>query len=235
MRVLTPEILDFLPPDDPGAIRSRRDLARINGVMFQGAIMAKALTGFAAPRLLADLGGGDGRFLLGLARRLSNRWPGVRAVILDRQDIVSSETRAGFAAQGWHCETVRGDIFESLPQVKPDIVIANLFLHHLDDAALARLLALVSAQAKGFVACEPRRSALALLGARLVFALGANHVTRHDAVASAQAGFRGRNSLCEQPPHALGELNFHRLTGAHFAAPLDAFNEPAARFAGGSN
>ena len=68
MRVLTPEILDFLAPDDPGAIRSRRDLARVNGVMRQGAIMAKALAGFAAPRLLADLGGGDGRFLLA--------WPG---------------------------------------------------------------------------------------------------------------------------------------------------------------
>jgi O-methyltransferase domain len=192
VRVLTPEILDFLPPDDPGAIRSRRDLARINGVMGQGAIMARALAGFPAPQLLADLGGGDGRFLLGLAKRLAKRWPGVRAVILDRQDIVTAQTRAGFAALGWHCETVRGDIFDNLPQLKPDIVLANLFLHHLDDAALTRLLALISAQAKGFVACEPRRSALALLGARLVFILGANHVTRHDAVASVLAGFRGR-------------------------------------------
>jgi O-methyltransferase domain len=190
VRVLTPEILDFLPPDHPGAIRSRRDLARINGVMGQGAIMAKALTGFPAPKLLADLGGGDGRFLLGLAKRLAKRWPGVRAVILDRQDIVSAQTRAGFAALGWNCETIRGDIFDSLPQLKPDVVLANLFLHHLDDAALTRLLALISEQAKGFVACEPRRSVLALLGARLVFVLGANHVTRHDAVASVLAGFR---------------------------------------------
>jgi O-methyltransferase domain len=191
VRVLTPEILDFLPPDDPGAVRSRRDLARINGVMRQDAIMARALADFPAPKLLADLGGGDGRFLLGLAGRLAKRWPGVQAVILDRQDIVSAQTQAGFAALGWRCQTVRGDIFETLPRVKPDIVLANLFLHHLGDAALTRLLALVSAGAKGFVACEPRRSALALLGARLVFALGANHVTRHDAVASVLAGFRG--------------------------------------------
>lgn len=154
--------------------------------------MAKALASFPAPQLLADLGGGDGRFLLSLAKRLAKRWPGVRAVILDRQDIVSAQTRAGFAALGWHCETMRGDIFESLPRLKPDIVLANLFLHHLDDAALARLLALIAAQASGFVACEPRRSAFALLGARLVFALGANHVTRHDAVASVLAGFRRR-------------------------------------------
>ncbi|HMH64381.1 MAG TPA: hypothetical protein VK515_02270, partial [Rhizomicrobium sp.] len=84
-RVLTPEILDHLAADDPRAIRSRRDLARINAVMRQGAIMAGALSDLPAPALLADLGGGDGRFLLGVARRLAKRWPGVRCVILDQQ------------------------------------------------------------------------------------------------------------------------------------------------------
>jgi len=207
MRVLTPEILDFLAPDDPHAMRSRRDLARINWFMRQGAIMAKALTGYPAPKLLADLGGGDGRFLLGLAQRLAKRWPGVQAVILDRQDIVRDETRERFAALGWRCEVLRGDIFETLPQIAPDIVVANLFLHHLDDAALARLLALVSAQAKAFVTCEPRRSALALLGARLVFLLGANHVSRHDAVASVQAGFRGRELSALWPRGERWRLN----------------------------
>ncbi len=75
-RILTPEILDFLGPDDPRAIGSRRDLVRINTVMRQSALMADALAGAPAPRLLADLGGGDGRFLLGVARRLAKRWPG---------------------------------------------------------------------------------------------------------------------------------------------------------------
>ena len=189
-RALTPEILDHLAPDDPRAIRSRRDLARINAVMRQGAIMAKVLAGFPAPRLLADLGGGDGRFLLGVARRLAARWPGVKAVILDQQDIVSAETRTGFAALGWECEVLRGDIFHTLPQIAPDIVTANLFLHHLDNVALARLLALVAARAGAFAACEPRRSGFALLGAHLVGLLGANDVTRHDAVASVRAGFQ---------------------------------------------
>jgi len=190
MRALTPEILDFLAPGDPRAQRSRRDLARINWVMRQSAILAKALAACPQPKVLADLGGGDGRFLLSVAKRLAKRWPGVRAVILDRQNIVSAKTRAGFAALGWSCESLQGDIFETLPQIEPDIVTANLFLHHLDDAALQRLLTLVALRSRSFVACEPRRSAFALLGARLVFALGANDVTRHDAVASVQAGFR---------------------------------------------
>lgn len=190
MRALTPEILDFLAPDDPRAQRSRRDLARINWVMRQSAIMAKALAQCPEPRLIADLGGGDGRFLLSVAKRLAQRWPGVRAVILDRQNIVAAKTRAGFEALGWSCETLQGDIFETLPRIQPDIVTANLFLHHLDDSHLQRLLSLVVSHSRSFVACEPRRSTFALLGARLVFALGANDVTRHDAVASVQAGFR---------------------------------------------
>lgn len=200
MRALVPEILDHLAPDDPRASRSRRDLARINWVMRQSAIMAQALSAFPAPKLVADLGGGDGRFSLSVARRLAKRWPGVKVLILDQQNIVSTETRAGFAALGWNCDVLQGDIFQTLPQIAPDIVTVNLFLHHLDDAALARLLALVASRTKGFAACEPRRSAFALLASHLVFALGANDVTRHDAVASVRAGFRDSELSALWPP-----------------------------------
>lgn len=190
-RVLTTEILDVLPPEDPRAKASRRDLMLINAMMCQSTIMAEALSVFPAPKLIADLGGGDGRFMLRVARRLGKNWPGVTVMIADRRPIVSVETRACFARAGWRCENLTGDVLETLPLIKPDIVTANLFLHHLDDAALARLMALVAGQTRGFVACEPRRSAFALLGARMVFALGANDVTRHDAVASVRAGFHG--------------------------------------------
>ena len=186
-RVLVPEILDGLAANDPRALRSRRDLARINAVMRQSAIMARALARFPAPRLLADLGGGDGRFLLSVAKRLAKRWPGVTALVCDQADIVTDETRAAFARLGWSCETRRGDIFAQLPRV--DVLMANLFLHHFDTAQLSRLLALAAQNASGFAACEPRRSRFALLGARMVWALGANDVTRHDAVASVRAGF----------------------------------------------
>ncbi|MFO1249275.1 MAG: methyltransferase [Alphaproteobacteria bacterium] len=192
MRVLVPEILDHLAADDPRATRSRRDLARINWVMRQSAIMATALSGFPAPRTIVDLGGGDGRFLLSVARRLVNRWPRVTCLVADQQDIVGAQTRAGFVALGWSCEVARGDIFQTLPHLSPDIVTANLFLHHFDDVMLARLLALVAQRARGFAACEPRRSGFALLASHLVFALGANDVTRHDAVASVRAGFRAK-------------------------------------------
>lgn len=190
MRVLVPELLDLLPADDPAAVRSRQDLARINWVMRQPAIMAKALVKCPPPKVLADLGSGDGRFLLSVAKRMARRWPGVTALICDRQNIVSDAISAAFTELGWCCEVRQGDIFETLPQA--DIITANLFLHHFDDAALARLLAAVAAKTRVFIACEPRRSAFALLGARMIWALGANHVSRHDAVASVRAGFTDR-------------------------------------------
>jgi len=199
-RKLEPEWLDLLAADDPRARGSRRDLVRINFVMRQPTIMARLLRPLAAPRRLADLGSGDGRFLLGVARRMAPYWPRVTALILDRQDIVSQHTRRGFAALGWTCESITGDIFETLPHLDADLVTANLFLHHLDELALARLLRLTAQKARAFVACEPRRSPTALLASHMVLGLACNAVTRHDAVASVRAGFAARE-LSSLWPH----------------------------------
>jgi hypothetical protein len=67
-----------------------------------------------------------------------------------------------------------------------------LFLHHFEGGQLDRLLAAVAARTDRFFACEPKRSWLPLLGSHLVGAIGANSVTREDAVLSVHAGFRDR-------------------------------------------
>jgi hypothetical protein len=189
-RVVEPELLDVLAANDPRARRSRSDLVRINFVMRQQAIMAGALHALnVTPRRFADLGSGDGRFLLGVARRMAPHWPAVTVFLVDQQNIVSDATRKGFDALGWTCECIAADVFDTLAHLDADIMTANLFLHHFDDGALTRLLALASEKARAFVACEPRRAHSALLASRLVFALACNHVTRHDAVASVRAGF----------------------------------------------
>jgi hypothetical protein len=193
-RRVEPEWLDALPPDDPRAARARRDLGRVNALMLQSTIMARALVahaGIAKPGLLIDLGSGDGIFMLRIARRLASRWPSVSVILLDRQDIVSDETRQEFRAVGWSAETVAADVHEFLEQAAPpaDVITANLFLHHFPDEALRRLLALAAKRTDAFIACEPRRARLALAASRLLWAIGCNDVTRHDAVASVRAGF----------------------------------------------
>jgi hypothetical protein len=215
-RVLEAEWLDALPPADPRAAASRRDLARVNRLMGNAAIIARALAAQAAapPRRLVDLGGGDGRFALRLARRLARRWPRVRVAILDRSPCVTPRTLDAFSRLGWRAGIVAADALEwaRRPEAAADAVIANLFLHHLSPAVLADLFAALAARTRLVVACEPRRRPLALAGSRLLGLIGCNDVTRHDAVASVRAGFAGRE-LSSLWPQACGWTTAERPAG----------------------
>jgi hypothetical protein len=189
------EFLDDLPASDPDAIHARRDLSLCNTLMLQAAIMSRLLVryGGRGPRTIVDIGSGDGTFMLGSARRLARRWPGVTLTLVERHDIISNATLAGFAELGWRAERVSADVFDFFDRRRRyDLVIANLFLHHFPPSRLADLLALIAPTTDAFVAGEPRRGLLPAIGCRLLWAFGCNHVTRHDAAASVRAGFRGK-------------------------------------------
>jgi hypothetical protein len=200
------EILDELDPDDPRAVRSRRDLERVNRFMGAPGILARALDGALArvapsqspPRLL-ELGAGDGALTLAVATRLAASWPTVELTLLDRQSLLAPATGTAFARLGWSVHCLNVDVLAwaraPLPARLPprwNLVLANLFLHHFEDGRLGELLAAVASRCDAFVALEPRRGATALVGAHLLGALGVNDVTRHDGVLSVRAGFRER-------------------------------------------
>jgi hypothetical protein len=196
-RRVVAELLDELPPDDPRALRSRRDLRLVNRIMGQAGLLARALDAVAGrpPLRLVELGAGDGTLLLQLARRRAHRWPPAAVTLLDLHPTVTPATLAALRAVGWSAEVVAADALEWLERpsgARDAVVLANLFVHHFEGERLARLLAGVAAHARAFVCCEPRRARLALLGSRMLWALGCNDVTRHDAVVSVHAGFRER-------------------------------------------
>ena len=189
-RRVEPEWLDELPAEDPRALRSRRDLKRVNALMANAGIVGGALPRDA--RRIAEIGAGDGAFALRLARAMSPRAEG-EITLLDRQDIAVPRTLEEFARHGWKAHAVQADVFDWLRDAATpafDAIVANLFLHHFEPLRLTELLALVAARTRLFVACEPRRSAAALAGSRLLGLAGCNDVTRHDAVVSVRAGFR---------------------------------------------
>jgi hypothetical protein len=194
-RRLEPELLDQLPADDPRAMRSRRDLERINAFMANARCMAatlRMLAGDAKPRTIIDLGSGDGQAMLRVARRLASHWRDVTVILQDRQDIVSAATHDAFAALGWRAETVSADVFDFLNGAQTraiDAITANLFLHHFTDEQLRRLFDSAAKLTPLFVACEPRRSKFVVEISRLLWVVGCNDVSVHDAVASARAGF----------------------------------------------
>jgi hypothetical protein len=197
-RLVQPEWLDEMPATAREAIGSRRDLQRLNTWMAHPRLAWKALHSIPlrgpAPRL-AELGAGDGTFLLGVARRLGNSWRGTAATLVDRQSLVAAETVRGFSDLGWRVQFCRSDVFDWCVHSgteRFDAVLANLFLHHFGQGELRKLLQLIRRRSHGFIAIEPRRSLLSLAFSNLVGFIGCNAVTRHDAPVSVQAGFSGR-------------------------------------------
>jgi hypothetical protein len=195
-RIVRPELLDELPANDPRAIQSRRDLRRVNWFMGNVGIIQRNLEKTFArnpPRTLIEIGAGDGSFLLRLAERLASRWPNVEITFVDQQRLVSNETESAIKNLGWKINVICADVFEFLQTCHPvDGVIANLFLHHFENEKLSELLQLASQKTNVFVACEPRRYRWAVSGTKLLWLLGCNDVTRHDALVSVRAGFQGK-------------------------------------------
>jgi SAM-dependent methyltransferase len=209
-RVLEPETLDHLAPDDPVAQRSRRDLRRVNAFMGARRILARALDrvtseSAARPLRIVELGCGDGRLMLDVARHRDERWPAATIDLLDRQPIVDAATVAAYAAAGWRARPVAADVLDWADDAdgeRWDVVVVNLFLHHFEGAALGRLLAGCARRADALAACEPRRSRFALGASHLIFFLGANAVTRNDGVLSVRAGFVGNELAAAWPSEA---------------------------------
>ncbi len=218
LRIVRPEILDELAPEDPLAERARADLRRINRIMrsavyLERALAPLALRGRAEPLRILELGAGDGTLMLRLAGRLARSGPPGEITLLDRHVLLSSATVEGFARLGWRVRALTLDVLEWTQAARAerwDAIIANLFLHHFTPAALGALLAAAAERCPLFVACEPRRSALSLAASHLLGAVGASRVTRHDAVASVHAGFRGTEISDCWPCHRQWALQEHR-------------------------
>jgi len=176
VRVLEPEWLDELPHEDPRARRSRRDLGRVNALMGNDRIVAGELARLPRLASVAEIGAGDGAFMRSVIRRMAS--PPAEVHLVDRQPL----------------GTVTADVFDWLadpPAARVDAIVANLFLHHFVADDVQRMMALIARRARAFIACEPRRSSLALAGSHLLGLVGCNDVTRHDAVVSVRAGFSG--------------------------------------------
>ncbi len=190
-REVSPELLDALPHDDAAARRSRGELRMINGVMGNHRWLRRRLR---EPRLrghrVLELGAGDGAFARGVWREgITHPAQWTALDLAPEPGEWSREAR-------WQ----QRDLF-TLP-VLPDaeIIVANLFLHHLQDGQLAALGRLLPEACRTFLACEPaRRRVHALQGHLLSAAAGLSAVTHHDMFVSIRAGFTG-----DELPGALG-------------------------------
>src|SRR5688572_30302647 len=136
-RCVKAETLDHLREDDPRAIRSRRDLRRINRIMGNLLIVDSLLSRSLShpPLRIAELGAGDGSLLLRLAKRRARTWSTVTLTLVDRQNLLSAATCAAFADLGWTVQAAATDVFAWLEREnhpRYDAIVANLFVHHFE-------------------------------------------------------------------------------------------------------
>lgn len=196
-RIVVPELLDELNPNDPRAKRSRRDLRRVHRALGSLSLLKAAISRLklkTPPARILELGAGDASLLLRLARA-QPEWRNLELTLLDRHDLLSREMRDAYDQLGWKLTVLRADVVEWATEDHSqhfDLCITTLFLHHFDTAALGHLMAAIATHSNAFIACEPRRNSFARLGSHLVGMLGVNAVTRGDAVKSVEAGFSGQ-------------------------------------------
>lgn len=195
-RVVEPEILDQLKPEDPRAIRARRDLRRINWWMNNAGLIARSLQANfpqTPPERLVEIGTGDGAHLLKVAEKLSWTNHPVKLTLVDREPAVQKITLEKYEALGWQAQLLTSDLFEWLTTNQmSDCIIANLFIHHFTEDQLRLIFARAAEQTRCFIACEPLRSKRVLLTCRLMPLIGIGEVALNDAFVSTRAGFRNR-------------------------------------------
>lgn len=167
------------------------------GIIMRGMQPALERCASNLPLRLLELGAGDGTLMLRIAQELPMSWPAVHLTLLDRLALLDPDTSTAFVRLGWSVQTLSMDVLAwaaaPMPSHLPprwDGIVTNLFLHHFDDLLLPELLSAIAARCTWFVACEPRRAPISLIGSYLIGAVGASSVTRNDAVLSVHAGFR---------------------------------------------
>ena len=176
-RVVIPEILDHLPADDPKALRSRRDLRRINGLMGNERWVCRTVRLFpaAALRGIVEIGAGDGQ----LCNRLARLFP---AATVAAYDLAPPPNDLDPRVE-WH----RGDLFTLPAPTAGGVLVANFFVHHFEGDALTALGRWIE-NFEVVVLNEPDRRRLPHLLGGLMHPW-INRVTRHDMHVSIDAGF----------------------------------------------
>ena len=118
-----------MPADDPEARRSRRDLRRINFFMGNERWICREVRRFpeVAGHGIVEIGAGDGELCHQLALMFPNA-PVAAYDLAPAPDFPGSRVV-------WH----QGDLFETPAPTGGGVLVANLFVHHFEGAALTAL------------------------------------------------------------------------------------------------
>lgn len=191
-RIVKPEKLDSLPPFDPEAVSSRKDLRIFNAYLgTRGWFAGKLLGDIGEEDHVLEIGAGEGTLIHSLHDRA--RGNGSTPVAWTALDLmpVFREKQPGVSY-------VVEDLLRFPGYGEATVVIGNMILHQFEPDALEHLGRQISARARLIVFQEPARSRFFHTLCRCC-AFAMSPATRHDAPVSIEAGFRGN-----EIPLALG-------------------------------
>lgn len=177
-RIVVPEILDELSPDDPAAIRSRRDLRMINQFMRGQAWILNQLACMDNVKRVVELGAGGGE-LSNMIKKQQSDCEVMGLDLIARPDSLDQDVL-------WDSVSV----LDYDGYTSDTVVVANLFIHHLQTEEL-NLLGEKMKGVRAVLFSEPYRGSVGLWMGKLIFPL-VNYVTRHDMIVSIKAGFTYR-------------------------------------------
>lgn len=183
--------------DDPSLERREHRealvaLSRVNRVSRTAARIIRELDGMPhdLPLRVLDVGCGGGDAVIHVARWAARRGRAIHVVGLDRSPVALEHARESADRVGVDVELVEGDALEGFPSGPWDLVVVNLFLHHLDDDDVVGLLASVGRHARALLAQDLVRDRIGYLmawfGMRLLSRSRVGHV---DGPLSVRAGF----------------------------------------------
>lgn len=193
-RLIQPEILDHLSPDDPRVFHARKDLRLINRLMNHARILRSSIF----PQLnaghslrIVEIGSGDGALAYEIFKKWGKLPAGSRFDFVDKAGSLSKQVKRDLGALGWEVNEFETDVFHWIDSRSDsyDLCFASLFLHHFDERELTLLFRQLSKKIERFICIEPRRDRFGLLGALGLRLLGCDPVTLHDAKVSVRAGF----------------------------------------------
>jgi 2-polyprenyl-3-methyl-5-hydroxy-6-metoxy-1,4-benzoquinol methylase len=165
-----PELMDQPETSEADYAAALADLARVNRVTFAhrpvlrwlDAATAHWPTGVAIS--IMDVASGQGDLL-----RAIHRWGTARGFVLDLRGLdlnprSAVQSRAATPA-GQTIVWLTGDVFEHIPTPPADFIVTSQFAHHLDDAAVVRLLRWLDQHARrGWLISDLHRHSLAWYG-----------------------------------------------------------------------
>jgi hypothetical protein len=120
---------------------------------------------------------------------------GLEVILVDHQNAIDAAVLSSLRAKTFAPRVIEATAehwLQQMPAEPGTWALANLFLHHFPEEDLKQMLSMLADKTDVCCACEPHRDRASRTAARLLWAIGAGPVTRHDAVVSVEAGFRSQ-------------------------------------------